>query len=317
LVEARRLLIVADGSLQYIPFAALPMPKRSTASGQRLLSQYEVVNLPSASLLVMLRQHSRATNQARNSIAIIGDPVFSRDDPRVIGGLQPQPVAFAASRSTVGSSAEDDDTRSSLDDDTSTRGLRLTRLIHSREEAEAIASAGLKDRLLMALDFDANRTTALDPKVAHSRIIHFATHGVFDSKNPAMSGLVLSLVNKQGKPQPGFLGLDEIYSLRLSADLVVASACETALGEEIDGEGLVGLTWGFIYAGAKSVVASLWRVNDASTAELMRVFYTGMERQRLSPADALRRAQLAISLRPEWASPYYWAGFVIEGEYAK
>jgi CHAT domain-containing protein/tetratricopeptide (TPR) repeat protein len=313
----RRLLIVADGSLQYIPFAALPMPRRSAASGQRLASQYEVVNLPSASLLVMLRQHPTTKNLTRNAIAIIGDPVFSKDDPRVIGGFQSQPVALSASRGAETSPAEDDDMRSLLEDDTSTRGLLLNRLIHSREEAEAIASASSKDRVLMALDFDASRTNALDPKVTHSRIIHFATHGVFDSKNPAMSGLVLSLVDKQGKPQPGFLGLDEIYSSRLSADLVVASACETALGEEINGEGLVGLTWGFIYAGAKSVVASLWRVNDASTAELMRLFYTGIERQGLTPAGALRQAQMAISRKPEWASPYYWAGFVIEGEYAK
>jgi len=131
-----------------------------------------------------------------------------------------------------------------------------------------------------------------------------------------MSGLVLSLVDKQGKPQAGFLGLDDIYRSHFSADLVVASACETALGEEINGEGLVGLTWGFIYAGAKSVVASLWRVNDASTAELMRLFYTGMELHGLTPAAALREAQLAIARTPQWSAPYFWAEFVIEGEYA-
>ena len=169
----------------------------------------------------------------------------------------------------------------------------------------------------MATDFDANRAAALLPKVTQSRIVHFATHGVFDAKNPAMSGLIFSLVDKQGKPQAGFLGLDAIYSSHFSADLVVLSACETALGEDVDGEGLVGLTWGFIYAGAKSVVASLWRVNDASTAELMRIFYDGMQRRHLLPAAALRQAQLAIAQKPQWSSPYYWAGFIIEGDYGR
>jgi CHAT domain-containing protein/Tfp pilus assembly protein PilF len=311
-----RLLIVADGGLQYVPFAALPMPRRSSAFGQPLASQFEVVNLPSASLLVMLRQHPAPRTHSPRSIAVIGDPVFAKDDPRVAGGTMPRETQIAAIRSADSSADLKDDDSLLADDDISTRGLQLSRLIHSREEAEAIGSVSPKDRLLMALDFDANRTTALDPKVTHSRIVHFATHGLFDSKNPAMSGLVLSLVDKQGKPQAGFLGLDDIYRSRFSADLVVASACETALGEEINGEGLVGLTWGFIYAGARSVVASLWRVNDASTAELMRLFYTGMELRGLTPAAALREAQLAIARTPGWSSPYFWAGFVIEGEYA-
>jgi CHAT domain-containing protein len=225
---------------------------------------------------------------------------------------------LSASRGTEDSpvEAKDDDIQSLISEDSAARGPRLNRLMHSREEAEAIASVSSKSDLLMAVDFDANRAIANDPRVARSRVVHFATHGIFDSKNPAMSGLVFSLVDKQGNPQAGFLGLDDIYRLHLSADLVVLSACETALGEEVSGEGLVGLTWGFIYAGAKSVVASLWQVNDASTAELMRVFYTGMERHGLSAAAALREAQLTISQQPQWRSPYYWAGFVIEGEYA-
>ncbi len=259
----------------------------------------------------MLRKHPNLIRTgASAAIAVLGDPVFSKDDPRVQGSLQTKANSISASR---GTEEQEGDTAN----ETAHRGLKLDRLVHSREEAEAIASVTPPNRLLMALDFDANRNTALDPKITGSRIIHFATHGTFDSANPAMSGLVLSLVDKRGNPQNGFLGLNEIYGSHISANLVVASACETALGEEVNSEGLVGLTWGFIYAGAKSVVASLWQVNDASTAELMRLFYQGMETQGLTPAAALRQAQIAISHKPEWSAPYYWAGFVIEGEYAK
>ena len=315
-----RLLIVADDGLQYIPFAALPLPKGWTGSGQPVASQFEVVNLPSASLLVALRQRSNVRPQDSNAIAIIGDPVFTKDDPRVSGGTAHEEPLLTATRGADSSSAGDDDGMLALlkDDETDTRGLQLTRLIHSREEAEAISSVSPKDRMVMALDFDANRSLVLNSKFTQSRILHIATHGIFNSKNPAMSGLVLSLVDKQGNSQPGFLSLDDIYRAHFSAELVVASACETALGEQIGGEGLVGLTWGFIYAGAKSVVASLWRVNDASTAELMRVFYSGIEQRGLTPAAALREAQLYISQQPKLVvAPYYWAGFVLEGEYIK
>ena len=105
--------------------------------------------------------------------------------------------------------------------------------------------------------------------------MHFATHGLLDSEHPDLSGLVLSLVDEKGTPQDGFLRLHEIYNLRLPVDLVVLSACQTALGREIRGEGLVGLTRGFMYAGAARVVASLWQVDDESTAELMKRFYRG------------------------------------------
>jgi len=316
----KRLLLVTDGGLQYIPFAALPLPKSFGTPGLPVASQFEVVSLPSASLLLMLRQNpSPVSPHARYTIAVLGDPVFTRDDPRLQDAVQNRAVPLSAARGGefLGPDNAESASVAVTGEHASQRGLRLNRLIHSREEAEAIASVTPHNHLLMALDFDANRTTALDPKVTHSRIIHFATHGIFDSESPAMSGLVLSLVDKQGNPQNGFLGLNEIYGSHISAHLVVASACESALGEAVNSEGLVGLTWGFIYAGAKSVVASLWQVNDASTAELMRVFYEGMERQGLTPAAALRRAQITISRKPEWSAPYYWAGFVIEGEYAK
>jgi LPXTG-motif cell wall-anchored protein len=126
---------------------------------------------------------------------------------------------------------------------------------------------------------------------------------------------VLSLFDRQGNSQNGFLRLNDIYNLKLSADLVVLSACSSGLGKDVKGEGLIGLTRGFMYAGAAGVVASLWKVDDEATAELMKHFYEAMFKRGMSPAAALRDAQLALAKQPRWQSPYYWAGFVIQGQY--
>jgi CHAT domain-containing protein len=145
--------------------------------------------------------------------------------------------------------------------------------------------------------------------------VHLATHGVLDTERPELSGIVLSLVNDRGQPEDGFLRLHEVYNLNWSADLVVLSACQTALGREIKGEGLVGLTRGFMYGGAKRVVASLWNVNDGATAQFMKHFYQGLLARGLSPAAALRAAQIEMWKRQQWRSPYYWAAFVLQGDW--
>src|SRR5262249_42265471 len=142
---------------------------------------------------------------------------------------------------------------------------------------------------------------------------HFATHGLLNSERPELSGLVLSLVDENGTPQDGFFGLDEIYNLKLNADLVVLSACDTALGKEVKGEGLVGLTRGFMNAGAPRVVASLWSVDDRATAQLMKRFYRGMLSEGMRPAAALRAAQLSLLNERGWSAPYYWAAFTLQG----
>jgi CHAT domain-containing protein len=147
------------------------------------------------------------------------------------------------------------------------------------------------------------------------RIVHFATHGVIDAEQPRLSGLVLSLVDRDGRPQTGFLSLADVYNLDLAADLVVLSGCETALGREIRGEGLVGLVRGFLYAGSHSVVASLWRVQDRATAELMARFYRALLQRGKPPAAALREAQLSILRERRWRQPYSWAGFVVQGDW--
>jgi CHAT domain-containing protein len=137
---------------------------------------------------------------------------------------------------------------------------------------------------------------------------------LLNSEHPELSGIVLSLVDREGRPQDGFLRLYEIYNLKLGADLVVLSACRTALGKEIKGEGLVGLTRGFMYAGAARVIASLWGVEDRTTAELMKSFYYEMLVKGRRPAAALRIAQLHIR-REKQLPPYYWAAFVLQGEW--
>jgi CHAT domain-containing protein len=194
-------------------------------------------------------------------------------------------------------------------------GSFLSRLPFTRQEATNILAVTPASKALRALDFDANMATAISSNLAQYRIVHFATHGLLNSKHPELSGLVLSLVDRQGSPQSGFLGLQEIYNLNLSADLVVLSACETGLGQQIEGEGAVGLTRGFMYAGASRVVASLWKIDDLATAELMKYFYQAMEQRKLRPAAALRAAQIEMWKQKHWSSPYYWAAFQLHGEW--
>jgi CHAT domain-containing protein len=225
------------------------------------------------------------------SIAILADPVFDSRDPRV-PRASPKDGAPLPVRS----------------------GISLTRLAASSREAAAIAELA-PGRIWTALGFQASRATAFGGELARHRIVHFATHGVIDSETPQLSGLVLSLVDEEGRAQEGFLGLDDIYNLDLHYDLVVLSGCETALGREMRGEGLVGLTRGFLYAGAARVLASLWQVQDRPATELMVRFYRAMLQDRLPPAAALRAAQLSLSRERRWQDPFYWGAFVLQGDW--
>jgi CHAT domain-containing protein len=193
--------------------------------------------------------------------------------------------------------------------------VTLTRLTFSRHEANAIAAIVPEEQAFQALDFRASRGTLATLDLSRYRILHFATHALVNSRHPELSGVVLSLVDEQGQAQDGFLRVHEIYSLKLAGDLVVLSACQTALGKEVRGEGLLGLTQAFMYAGAPRVVVSLWNVSDEATAELMKRFYRAMLVDGLRPGAALRAAQVGLSREPRWAAPYYWAGFVLQGEW--
>jgi len=296
--KGKRLLIVTSGALAYLPFEALPSPAGD--EGRPLLLDHEIVFAPSASVLFAQRQEARPP-AATASAAVIADPVFERADPRVHArGGAPRAdapsIGLTRAIESLGRSG-------------------FTRLPFSRREADAIAAFVPPSALLKATDFAASRALVARGALDHHRIVHFATHGLLDSEHPDLSGLVLSLVDEKGAPVDGFLRMHEIYNLHLPADLVVLSACQTALGREIRGEGLIGLTRGFMYAGARAVVASLWQVDDESTAELMKRFYRGMLKENRRPADALRAAQLQMSRDPRWAAPFYWAGFVLQGEF--
>jgi CHAT domain-containing protein len=194
-------------------------------------------------------------------------------------------------------------------------GAGIPRLPSSRIEADAILAITPDGTGMKATDFQANRVTATSRELRQYRIVHFATHGLFNSEHPELSGIVLSLIDEQGKPQDGFLRLHDIYNLNLPVDLVVLSACNTGLGKDVKGEGLVGIVRGFMYAGAARVVASLWKVDDEATAELMKRFYQQILREGQSPAAALRAAQTAMWQHKRWRSPYYWAAFGLQGEW--
>lgn len=316
--KGKRLLVVAGGALEYLPFAMLPLPSENNES-QRLIAEHEIVNLPSASVLSSIRREKSARQLPAKTVAILADPVFEANDPRVILATRNR----TRSRDVAVRTRSEDETETQASDlqlslrslaENSVRG-NLSRLPFSREEADAITSFVPAKSYLKATDFQANREKAMSGELADYRIVHFATHGLLNSEHPELSGLVLSLVDESGRSQNGFLRMHEIYNLRLPAEVVVLSACQTGLGKEIKGEGLVGLTRGFMYAGTQRVVASLWQVDDLATAELMERFYRGMLKDGLRPAAALREAQIEMMKEKRWKSPYFWASFVLSGDW--
>lgn len=310
----KRLVIVADGALQYLPFAALPAPMLSetetTSDLKPLILDHEIVSLPSASVLAALRREVADRKPAPKTVAVLADPVFEMDDARV--KLRLTSSAGRKNQSPAPTSTLGRALRSVRGDDGS---VKLQRLLFSRDEAEAILSLTSNQLKLEALDFRANRKVAMSDELSQYRIVHFSTHGLLDSRHPELSGLVLSLVDEAGRPQDGFLRLQDIYTLRLNADLVVLSACQTGLGKDVRGEGVIGLVRGFMYAGAPRVMASMWEVDDAATAELMKRFYRGVLQEKLTPAAALRAAQIEMLKKSHWQSPYYWGAFVLQGEW--
>jgi CHAT domain-containing protein len=244
-VQAGRILVVADGALQYLPFADL--------------TSANVVIAPSASTIAAIRSYQRSSTTAKKRVAVFADPVA------------PQ----------------------------------YARLPFARMEAESILQAvpASMERVTV-LGADATKAAVFKTPAS---ILHFAAHGILDTANPERTQLVLS---------SGSLGLRDIYGMRVDADLVVLSACQTALGKEMKREGLVGLTRAFQQAGADRVVASLWKVDDRATAELMKHFYTGMLSGSGRPASlALQDAQRKLASSKRWSHPFYWAGFVLQGEW--
>jgi CHAT domain-containing protein/Flp pilus assembly protein TadD len=300
-VENKRLAIVADGVLQFVPFAALPVRSPRSGAQSFLGETNEIVSLPSASVLAELRRNSGRAQVPGKVVAVFADPIFDANDPRLAKGVAGTP---AAARADVGRALRDFNA-----------GGSLPRLLSSREEARSIFALAPKAQADLNLDFDASRENVTGVNLSDYRVLHFATHGLLDDAHPEFSGLVLSLYGRDGKSRDGFLRLEQIYNLNLNSDLVVLSACQTALGKDVRGEGLIGLTRGFMYAGARRVVATLWKVDDAATAEFMRRFYRNFLQQRLPPAAALRQAQNEMRRVPRFRDPYFWAGFTLQGDW--
>ena len=336
LLGQKRLVIVADGALQLVPFAALPAPGMTVTQDasarqktptqtlgnlpQYLLDDHEIVSLPSASVLAVQRRELANRKPAPHAIAVLADPVFDKimmerelrsSNQQAVSGEKQQAAATLRKSSTPNTISSD--LSSALRD----VGIEhVSWLPFSRPEAEAILKLAPQGEAMAAFGFDASRATATGPRMLTYRIIHFATHGIVNFEHPELSGIVLSLIDERGQPQDGFLRLHDIYNLNLPAELVVLSACETGIGKQIKGEGLMALTRGFMYAGASRVVASLWKVNDRATAELMAEFYLQMFTHGRKPAAALREAQRKLSQDRRWRrSPYYWAAFVLQGEW--
>jgi CHAT domain-containing protein/tetratricopeptide (TPR) repeat protein len=300
----KRVAVVADGVLQYLPFGALPVRgAEAGGSGTKfLIADHEVVRLPSASTLGVLRREPRPRARYMKTVAVFADPVFDAGDERVAlaaaPGLSPQ---LARAARATGILREG--------------GRGLARLPFSRREAQMILAAAPAGQGRAALDFGASRQLATSDELARYRFVHFATHGILNPEHPELSGVVLSLIDERGRQVDGFLRLNEIYNLRLPAEMVVLSACQTALGREVRGEGVLGLVRGFMYAGSPRVVASLWKVDDRATAELMRRFYEGLLKDGLRPAAALRRAKVSMLREPRWRAPFHWAAFELQGEW--
>ena len=305
-ISQKRLLIVPDGQLHYIPFSGLSV---NPSDYQPLLTKHQVIHLPSASTVAINRNQLTQRTIAPNTLAIIANPVFSLDDERFNGKTN------SPSGDTRGT---EDIAQISLERSTATAEIeKLSPLPFTRTEADTILELLRGKSSLGIFDFDANLNRVKRPDLSEYQIIHFATHGIFNSEYPELSGLVVSLVDQQGNPQNGFLRLNDIFNLNLPAELVVLSACQTGSGKNVKGEGIVGLTRGFMYAGAPRIIASLWNVNDASTAELMSQFYQKYLQENLPPAEALRQAQLAMwqSENIDWRNPYFWAAFTLQGEW--
>ncbi|HEV8578381.1 MAG TPA: CHAT domain-containing protein [Thermoanaerobaculia bacterium] len=284
----RRLVVVPDAALQVLPFGALPTP----SSGEPLLELHEIDYIPSATTLALQRKRLADRTPGTKWAAVLADPIFAMDDPRLVKKMN----------SVRGSETED-------------IPPTFERLPASGHEAQEIAKLAPPDKVRILLAHTANRNAMLSGELRDYRVLHLATHAIANTHSPELSGLVLSLVDAAGTPEEGFLGLSDIYDLDLSADLVVLSGCQTALGKEIRGEGIMGLTRGFFFAGVPRVVASLWRVQDHATAELMARFYRELWRKQLPPAAALREAQRSLRRDPRYRDPYFWAGFVLQGDW--
>jgi CHAT domain-containing protein/tetratricopeptide (TPR) repeat protein len=307
-LHKRRIIVIADGALNYIPFQILPLP---SVDNNPLISDCEVVNAPSASILGQLHREAARRQTPANVLAAFGDPVFASNYAQ-------QKERDAGKQGLVAQANENEQWQNAVrdiePDGDSFNPSALQPLFYTKGELANLREVAGPETFV-ATGFDASREKLESVDLTKYAILHFATHGILDPKRPENSGIFLSMVNRDGQPQNGFVGLKDIYGLHAPVNLVVLSACRTGLGKDVRGEGLIGLTRGFMYAGASSVVASLWKVDDEATSELMKRFYSNMLQRGMTPAAALRAAQNSIRQEPQWSAPYFWAAFTLQGDY--
>ena len=316
MIGEKRLMVIADGALNYIPFEVL----LKTADGADfsslgyLVKTNEIVYAPSASVMGAIKQQRSKT--ASRAMLIIADPVFNSNDARAQKRAA-TPATDAEVRGLKIQSALADVEGSSPTASGQMEGLPLARLNGTRTEADQIsklakASGGQAD---VWLDLDASEDNLGARDITKYRVIHVATHGLLNAERPQFTGVVLSLVGN--KTSDGFVRTDEVFNLRLGSPLVMLSACETGLGKEKRGEGVMGLTRAFMYAGAPTVGVSLWSVADKSTADLMTDFYKRLlaTGEGTTSSGALRGAQLAMISGKKYSAPFYWAPFVLVGDW--
>lgn len=314
-MNKKRLVVVGDGSLQYVPFSVLINPneiKNEETIFNPLINSHEIINLPSASTLVLERREQAQRKTATKNIAVMADPVFDTTDERVVNidikitnNVQ-ENVSVEELRILEHVSEEDENNQ---------KVLRIPRLKYTEIEANEIIKLVENNNYLKVSGFDATREIIAKGELSNYKYIHFATHGFLDVEKPEFSALVFSMLNSKGEAQDGFLRTHEVFNLSLPAELVVLSACETALGKEVKGEGLVGLTRAFMYAGAVRIVVSLWGVNDVATSQLMTKFYKKLILEKLPPSTALRLAQIEMIKDTDYKAAYFWAPFIIQGEW--
>jgi CHAT domain-containing protein/Tfp pilus assembly protein PilF len=292
-----RLIATLDGDLHTVPLGALPHP---TEEGI-LLQHHQVTYAPSASAAAWLDGRPHPIHPVHPTgapddrlLALLADPVFGPDDDRLTDSAE------TTSRQELARSGP--------------LALDLPRLRYAEEEADRILTRVDPDRSLARRGHAATKDLVTSGALTGYPIVHFATHGWLNADHPELSALVLSRIDDHGRPRDGTLWAHEIAALDLPSDLVVLSACDTGLGTRIGGEGLVGLSHAFFRAGASRLLVSLWRVDDRAAPELMDRFYQGFLNEGLEPAEALRRAQLALRQDPRWQRPYFWAGWVLQGE---
>jgi hypothetical protein len=313
-LDRPRVLILADGILALVPFAALPDPRTEskTAEAVPLIVHHEVVHLPSASTLAGGHGEWNRKQLWEKPVVVLADPVFGADDPRIGAAGKRAPIRTSTSKSGT-SRAMPVSLAGALRDLPVFPGAEIPRLPGSAREAAGIKALVPEADILMG--FEASRAAATSAGLANYRIVHFATHGIVNDRHPELSGVILSMFDRTGKPQDGYLRLHDICNLWLPVDLVVLSGCSTALGKDVPGEGLIGLVRGFMCAGSRRVIASLWKVDDEATSALMTKFYRGLFERGLTPPAALRAAQVELLTSGQWTRPFYWAAFVLQGDW--